>query len=90
MQGENIWMGTRTGFSYATMIAQMINERRDFRAGRFPDVSRTGNWSAVGHYTQVIWPTTTSFGCGTAVSASDDYLVCRYAPRGNTPGVALP
>ncbi|MEA1071543.1 CAP domain-containing protein [Sphingomonas sp. LY160] len=90
LQGENIWMGTRTGFSYATMIGQMINERRDFRAGAFPNVSRTGKWSDVGHYTQVIWPTTTRVGCGTAANATDDFLVCRYSPRGNMPGIQLP
>lgn len=89
-QGENIWMGTRTGFSFATMIGHMIDERRDFRPGRFPNVSRTGRWSDVGHYTQVVWPTTTHVGCATASSRTDDYLVCRYSPRGNVTGVAMP
>jgi uncharacterized protein YkwD len=88
-QGENIWMGTRTGFSYATMIGQMIDERRDFRPGIFPEISRTGRWSDVGHYTQVVWPATTHVGCATASNSSNDYLVCRYAPRGNITGVML-
>ncbi len=88
-QGENIWMGTRSGFSYATMIGQMIDERRHFRPGQFPNVSRTGRWSDVGHYTQVVWPTTTHLGCATASNATDDYLVCRYSPRGNVDGVVM-
>jgi Cysteine-rich secretory protein family len=88
-QGENLWMGTRGAFSYAAMAASWIDERKDFRPGRFPDVSRTGNWSVVGHYTQIVWPGTTSVGCGVASNSTDDYLVCRYAPAGNVLGVVM-
>ncbi len=88
-QGENLWMGTRGAFSYAVMAASWIDERKDFKPGRFPDVSRTGDWSVVGHYTQVVWPGTTSVGCAIASNATDDYLVCRYAPAGNVVGVVM-
>jgi Cysteine-rich secretory protein family len=88
-QGENLWMGTRGAFDYATMAANWIDERKDFKPGRFPDVSRTGNWSVVGHYTQIVWPATTSFGCGLASNAEDDFLVCRYLPAGNMFGIEL-
>jgi hypothetical protein len=82
-QGENLWMGTRTVYSYETMISDLVEERRYYRPGRFPDVSRTGDWSDVGHYTQIIWPTSRHVGCAMASNASDDYLVCRYSPAGN-------
>lgn len=88
-QGENLWMGTRGAFDYATMAAGWVDERKDFKPGRFPDISRTGNWSVVGHYTQIIWPGTTSVGCAVAGNASDDYLVCRYLPAGNVVGVVM-
>ena len=39
-----------------------------------------------GHYTQVVWNSTTSVGCGTATNATWDFLVCRYNPPGNTGG----
>jgi hypothetical protein len=88
-QGENLWMGTRGAFDYAAMAANWIDERKDFKPGRFPDVSRTGNWGVVGHYTQIVWPGTTSVGCAVASNNSDDYLVCRYLPAGNVVGVAM-
>ncbi|MEO7787215.1 MAG: CAP domain-containing protein [Sphingomicrobium sp.] len=87
--GENIWRGTRGTFSYEVMLGVMIDERRDFRPGVFPQVSRTGSWHDVGHYTQIVWPTTTEIGCGLASSGLMDYLVCRYAPTGNKDGIAL-
>jgi Cysteine-rich secretory protein family len=88
-QGENLWMGTRGAFDYATMATNWIDERKDFKPGRFPDVSRTGNWGVVGHYTQVVWPGTTSVGCALASNADDDFLVCRYLPAGNVFGAVM-
>lgn len=88
-QGENLWMGTRTAYSYAQMIGHLVGERRFYQPGRFPNVSRTGDWSHVGHYTQIIWPTSQRVGCATASNRSHDYLVCRYLPAGNVYGTLL-
>lgn len=88
-QGENLWVGTRTAYSYAEMIGLLVDERRYFRPGRFPAVSRTGDWSQVAHYTQIVWPTTQRVGCATASNRSSDYLVCRYLPAGNVVGVVM-
>ena len=87
--GENLWRGQRGVFSYDVMIGVMIDEARDFRPGVFPEVSRTGDWSHVAHYTQIVWPTTTKVGCALASSASTDYFVCRYSPTGNKDGFQL-
>lgn len=87
--GENLWRGQRGLFSYDTIIRVMVEEARHFRAGPFPNNSRTGNWSDVAHYTQIVWPTTTEVGCALASSASTDYFVCRYAPTGNKDGFYL-
>ncbi len=54
--------------------------------GAFPDVSSTGSWRDVGHFTQMIWRNTTKVGCAIASSHSDDILVCRYSPPGNREG----
>jgi uncharacterized protein YkwD len=87
--GENLWRGKRGVFSYNTMVQVMVDEARFFRPGTFPNNSATGNWQAVAHYTQIVWPTTTEVGCALASSATTDYFVCRYAPSGNKDGFYL-
>jgi hypothetical protein len=88
--GENLWMGTHGAFSYEAMVGGWASERRDFVPGIFPAVSRSGNWENVGHYTQMVWPTTTRVGCALASNATTDYLVCRYSPAGNIDGRPVP
>ena len=88
-QGENLFLGTRTAYRYQEMVRGWVDERKDFRPGRFPYVSRTGDWSAVGHYTQIVWPTTKRVGCATASNRTNDYLVCRYWPAGNVVGTVI-
>ncbi len=82
-------MGTRGAYSYADMVRLWVEEGRQFRPGRFPNVSRTGSVWHVGHYTQIIWPTSRRVGCATASNRTNDYLVCRYFPAGNIVGTIL-
>jgi hypothetical protein len=89
-QGENLWMGTRGAFMPAQMVASWSSERALFRPGLFPAISRTGNWASVGHYSQMIWPTTTHLGCAIVSGARSDVLVCRYVPAGNIDGQRVP
>ena len=89
-QGENLWMGTRGAYSPAQMVGNWASEKRFFRRGVFPAVSTTGNWAEVGHYSQLVWPTTTRLGCATASNATADFLVCRYSPAGNIDGRRVP
>lgn len=88
--GENLWMGTHGAFSIEAMVGGWSAEKRYFMPGTFPNNSRSGNWEDVGHYTQMIWPTTTRVGCAIASTARVDYLVCRYATAGNMDGRKLP
>jgi len=88
-QGENLFMGTLGAYSYADMIRLLVEEGRYFRPGRFPDVSTTGSVWHVGHYTQIIWPSSQRVGCATASNRSNDFLVCRYLPAGNFVGTYL-
>ena len=84
-QRENLAMGMR-GWTATQMMQDWIEEKRNFIPGIFPDVSRTGQWSDVSHFSQMIWATTTSVGCGQASGAQWGYLVCRYSPPGNVDG----
>lgn len=88
-QGENLWRGTRERYAPWQMIDGFLAERAAFRPGVFPDVSRTGRWSDVGHYTQIIWPETQEVGCATALDSKYEVLVCRYWPAGNVQGYRL-
>jgi hypothetical protein len=89
-QGENLWMGTRGAYSLEEMAASWADERSLFRPGIFPNVSTSGKWADVGHYTQMIWSGTISVGCSLQRSARWDYLICRYSPPGNVVGRNVP
>jgi len=81
--GENLWMGSAGDYSAEFMVGAFAAEKRHFRNGAFPNVSTTGQWRDVGHYTQVIWRGTEEVGCAIARGRNDDFLVCRYWPAGN-------
>ena len=83
-------MGTRGAYTVDQMLGSWASEGRMFPPGRFPQVSRTGNWADVGHYTQIIWRGSARVGCAVRSSRRFDYLVCRYSPGGNVMGVTVP
>jgi len=89
-QGENLWMGTRGAYALEEMAGGWAAEKRLFRPGVFPKVSRSGKWSDVGHYTQMIWKGTVRVGCALHTSRDWDFLVCRYSPPGNVVGQSVP
>jgi len=85
-QGENIWWGTSGAYTFSQMIEGWGSEGKYFKEGTFPDVSKDGKWESVGHYTQIVWRTTTRVGCAKASAGGYDILVCRYSPQGNIEG----
>lgn len=85
-EGENLWAGTPDAWSPEEMVGLWIAEKRDYRPGVFPAVSRSGNVANVGHYTQLIWRNTRKVGCALASGRTEDVLVCRYAEGGNVIG----
>ena len=84
--GENLWMGSAGYFGPETMVGAFVGERQHYIHAAFPNISRTGKWQDVGHYTQVVWRDTREVGCAVARGAKDDFLVCRYWPAGNWMG----
>lgn len=87
VEGENLWRGTGGGaYTPEDMVTLWIDERAAFRNGVFPDVSASGQWEDVGHYTQVIWRNTAQVGCALDEAGEDEVLVCRYMEGGNFEG----
>jgi uncharacterized protein YkwD len=84
--GENLWMGSAGYYGPETMIGAFVDEKQHYVHAAFPQVSNTGRWEDVGHYTQVVWRSTQQVGCAVARGAKDDFLVCRYWPAGNWMG----
>jgi hypothetical protein len=85
-EGENLWEGTKGYYSPEARVDAWVREKKFFRPGVFPANSTTGNVEDVGHYTHLIWRATTSVGCATASSRSEDILVCHYTEAGNYRG----
>jgi len=81
--GENLAMSYGPGWTLERIVGLWGAEKAEFVPGRFPDVSTTGNWKSVGHYTQMVWRDTTRVGCGRATNRRAQYLVCWYDPQGN-------
>ncbi|MCA9635011.1 MAG: hypothetical protein KC420_03145, partial [Myxococcales bacterium] len=49
--------------------------------------AQTGACSGVcGHYTQIVWSSTSALGCGYATCGAGEIWVCNYDPRGNILG----
>lgn len=88
-QRENLSRGL-PGAHPLQMVGFWTIERQDFVPGVFPNVSRTGDWLDVAHYTQMIWKTTTHVGCGVASGRLGEFMVCRYSPPGNADGRHVP
>ena len=85
-QGENLWAGTKGAFAPEQMVGLWIEEKKQFRPGRFPDNSRTGRLEDVGHYTQLMWRESDRVGCALAEGEEEEVLVCRYRTAGNVVG----
>ncbi len=85
-RGENIWGGTAGRYQPETMVGLWIQEKQQYRAGTFPNNSRSGRVEDVSHYTQLIWARTRRVGCAINAEGEEEILVCRYSSAGNVPG----
>ena len=83
--GENIAAWGPPGAKTQAGLAQTwADEKKDYVP------CNPCNYSGTGHYTQMVWKSTTEVGCGFASGpggpagqSGSDVLVCRYTPPGN-------
>ncbi|KAL8690836.1 MAG: hypothetical protein Q9218_003816 [Villophora microphyllina] len=81
-QGENLYWSKPTG-SMADASQGWVNEKGNYHGEKIGE----GDFGSYGHYTQVIWPTTTNVGIGMAQSGDGGvFIVGRYSPPGNWSG----
>jgi pathogenesis-related protein 1 len=93
--GQNLFQTSSTNQaasqSSATDCANAwVNEKQFFAGGTVPDGCCTNGFESCGHYTQVVWDTTTSVGCDYQDCSSNNQFarlwVCNYYPAGNIIG----
>jgi len=89
--GENIYKGF-SGFKYAKTVADAVyNWYIELIDYDYTD--NEPNIHVVGHFTELVWRNTVTFGCGYASTeiygGLMTYIVCQYQPGGNLQGLYI-
>lgn len=80
--GENMYATSAPVANCAGAVHAWYNEINYFN-GKYP----AGNWKMEsGHFTQVMWHSSTGLGCARTVGCPGSILVCNYKPPGNFVG----
>ncbi|KAK7422176.1 hypothetical protein QQZ08_009644 [Neonectria magnoliae] len=78
-QGENLYMQSGTKTPYANATTMWIAEKSSYSGQAIDD-----NFAIYGHYTQIVWSSTTKVGMAIATGSNGyTYVVARYSPPGN-------
>ncbi|XP_058055285.1 uncharacterized protein LOC131206646 [Anopheles bellator] len=81
--GENLYACFgKTNITGAEAVNNWYNEIKYYAFGS----PAPGNFSQVGHFTQVVWKTSLRLGVGIATKGTSVYVVCNYDPPGNFTG----
>jgi uncharacterized protein YkwD len=78
--GENLAAGTTGALPPEAVVAMWYDEVAKYR---FPD---GGFGMDTGHFTQLVWRSTTQVGCGMSQCKGMDIWVCNYNAAGNVEG----
>lgn len=91
--GENLFWASALKYSDGTVKVQTVTPTKgtDAWGSEKLDYTYSTNTCAAGkvcgHYTQLVWKSTTEVGCGKAVCADNSQIwVCNYTPAGNYVG----
>jgi uncharacterized protein YkwD len=81
-EGENLYMGY-DGTPLTSASNMWIDEKSSYSGEAITE----SNYQGFGHYTQIVWSSTTHVGLGSATDANGaTYVVARYSPPGNMLG----
>ncbi len=80
--GENLFKGTTGYYSPKDVVDAWASEKADYNYQR--NKCKTGK--VCGHYTQIVWKTTTKVGCAKIECDGYNLWVCNYDPPGNWVG----
>ena len=78
--GENLAAGTQGIMDAAAVVGMWYDEVKHF------NFRRGGFSMKTGHFTQVVWRSTKTLGCGRVQCNGLDLWVCQYDPPGNVEG----
>ncbi len=82
--GENIFSGSSPSYTFLDAVKSWGSEKKDFDRKTRKCI---GEWYTCGHYTQIIWKSTTQVGCALARCPDGSVIVvCNYNPAGNMTG----
>lgn len=83
-EGENLYWQSNSDNPYTNAATAWVDEKSTYNGEA---ITGTGNFEEYGHYTQIIWKSTTKVGMGIASDgAGGYYVVARYTPEGNVIG----
>lgn len=80
--GENLFTGTSGYYNASSAIQFWGEEIEDYNY----DKNTCKKGKMCGHYTQMVWKTTTKVGCAKVTCDGRDTWVCQYDPPGNYVG----
>ncbi|KAJ3313965.1 Cuticle-degrading protease [Boothiomyces sp. JEL0838] len=87
--GENLFQSTGGFFTCADAIKSWFDEFSNYNGQPIGE----GNFESYGHFTQLMWPSTTSVGCAAAQyqsgGSTKQSTVCEYSPAGNVVGQSV-
>lgn len=78
--GENLFMGTAGAFDAKYVVDSWGSEKEDY------NYVKNKCRKVCGHYTQMVWKSTTKVGCAKITCDGMDIWVCEYDPPGNYVG----
>jgi pathogenesis-related protein 1 len=83
IHGENIFWGSGAGYTVLNASESWYSEIKDYKHGPLTN----DNWADAGHYTQMVWKSTTQVGIAQVTCKGGEILiVANYDPPGNYMG----